>query len=115
MGKYFANCHTHDQLQSEYRHWSKRLHPDVGGSDADFREMKDEYDRAKCDIDYATVHCTLPEYFDENTSYEYFRRPVKFAGTVCGHYYKFEQEFGADILITQSRINLIFTRNKELA
>ena len=36
-----------DELKKEYRRLSKKYHPDMGGSDKDFQEIKKEYDKCK--------------------------------------------------------------------
>lgn len=109
---YFGNCHTPDELQREYRTQCKRLHPDKGGDKVAFQEMQDEYERAKDGIKYQTKFAYMPEVYSESQAYEYFRRPVKYAGTISGHYYKFVQDFGADILIDRNHTHLIFAKHR---
>lgn len=40
---------THDELKSAYRAACRRVHPDAGGSHADFIRLQYEYDRVKSD------------------------------------------------------------------
>ena len=37
---------TNESLQLQYRNWAKKLHPDAGGSQADFQELTKEYQTA---------------------------------------------------------------------
>ena len=42
----FSKCKTEKEIKKLYRKLSKELHPDLGGDQAKFIEMKKEYDRA---------------------------------------------------------------------
>lgn len=43
-----VNQHTTTaDLQRQYREWSKKLHPDAGGSDAEFQQLNVEYQQAQ--------------------------------------------------------------------
>lgn len=109
---YFDNCHTPEELKKTYHKLALKMHPDMGGKSSDFRKMKDEYDLREQQIKNNEHRVTMPLIFNMNESYEYFRRPVKYAGISYNHYYKFVQDFGADILIEEERTNLIFTKIK---
>jgi hypothetical protein len=111
---YFNNCYTPDELKAEYRRLVKLLHPDKGGSNADFQQMQNLYEQAESSINNSTTKSTLPEMFSVNEGYEYFRRLVRYMGIFCNHYYKFIQDLGADILIDYSHLNLIFTKRKSI-
>jgi len=107
---HFANCYTPDELKTEYRRLAKLLHPDAGGDKAAFQELLIEYKQAKIRLDGFEKVNTMPDLFSTSGAYEYFRRPVKYGGVMYNHYYKFTQDFGADILIDIDHINLIFTK-----
>lgn len=115
MEPYFDLCYTLEELQDKYRAICKRLHPDKGGSKEDFQQMQEEYEAAKRSIEYRKAHDCLPDLFSESANYEYLRRPVRYSGKVGGHYYKFTQDYGANILIDKNHTNLIFTKHKTLA
>lgn len=106
---FFKDCHTIDQLKDSYRYWCKKLHPDKGGDKVEFQVMQDEYQNKKWSLSVMERVNTLPDYFHKNGNYQYFRRPVKYVGVIYNHYYKFIQDFGADILIDVNNIRLIFT------
>jgi len=42
---YLDSAKTLDELKAQYRAWTKRLHPDCGGSDADMKALNLEYER----------------------------------------------------------------------
>lgn len=42
--KYFGEIETMEELKAEYRKMCFKLHPDKGGNEEDFKEMKNEYD-----------------------------------------------------------------------
>ena len=42
--KYLKNVNTLEELKKAYRNWTKRLHPDCGGSDAEMKILNNEYD-----------------------------------------------------------------------
>ena len=42
--KYFTNCHTAEELKSEYRKLAMKHHPDRGGSEDIMKEINKEYD-----------------------------------------------------------------------
>ncbi len=111
---FFTNCHTPDELKDAYRYWAKKLHPDMDGDAKDFRQMHDEYERATNNIYYNERRNTLPELFSRHINYEYYFRPVKYVGIYYNYYYKFTQDFGADILIDLEHIRLIFEKRKRL-
>lgn len=115
MEPYFEFCYTLDELQDKYRTICKRLHPDKGGNKEDFQHMQEEYEAAKRSIEYREAHDCLPDLFSKSANYEYLRRPVRYSGKVGGHYYKFTQDYGANILIDKNHTNLIFTKHKALA
>lgn len=110
---YFNECYTPDELHAKYRQFSKKLHPDMGGNKSDFQDMQNEYEQRKINILFAK-HDKLPDHFSCNGIYEYFRKSVKYVGVDYGHYYKFIQQFGADILIDINHINLIFVKHKTI-
>ncbi len=109
---YFIDCHTPEDLKDSYRYWAKKLHPDKGGSEVDFRTMHEEYERTLTGIE--NIKSTLPELFDLDEQYEYYFRKVNYAGTYYGYYYKFTQDIGADILIDVDHIKLIFKTSKKI-
>lgn len=43
MKNYFENCNSLDEAKTIYRQYSKKLHPDMGGSEADFIELNRQY------------------------------------------------------------------------
>ena len=106
---YFTDCHTPEQLRSNYRYWSKVLHPDMPeGDKVRFQQMQNEYESAKWRVN--TTKNTMPNVFDRSVNYEYYRKSVKYVGVVYNHYYKFVQDFGADILIDLEHIRLVFEK-----
>lgn len=115
MSNHFPHCHTPEEIKAQYRYWSKKLHPDMGGNDADFRNMHNEYESAIRQINGNINRNTLPEYFDKRGSYEYYFRAVKYVGVYYNHYYKFIQDFGADILIDIDHVRLIFEKRRGIA
>lgn len=114
MEGYFEFCYTAEELQDKYRAICKLLHPDKGGNKEAFQQMQEEYEAAKKSIEYRETHNCLPDLFSEDGNYEYLRRPVKYFGKVGGHYYKFTQDYGANILIDKEHTNLIFTKHKAI-
>jgi len=110
--KYFNDCYTPDEVKQRYRQLARSLHPDKGGSKREFQQMQEEYDRVKITIRENRKRNTLPEYFTKNGDYEYHRKKVKYVGIYFNHYYKFVQDYGADILIDSNHRNLIFEKRK---
>lgn len=43
MIKYFQNVQSEDEADSLYRELAKKFHPDIGGNEEDFKDMKNEY------------------------------------------------------------------------
>lgn len=41
---YLHDCKTLDELKAAYRKWTKKLHPDCGGSDAEMKRLNLEYE-----------------------------------------------------------------------
>lgn len=41
--KYFSNCKTAEELKKAYRNAAKRLHPDAGGDENEFKAMQAEF------------------------------------------------------------------------
>lgn len=105
---HFYNCYTPDELKSRYRDLVKQLHPDKGGDKTQFQAMQGEYEQAKSRVQSQESINHLPDIFSPNEQYEYFRRSVKYTGVIYNHYYRFVQQFGADILIDSDHIKLIF-------
>ncbi len=112
--KYFNNCHTPSEIKDQYRYWCKKLHPDKGGNSVEFREMQEEYELVENYVGGAEKQNTLPNYFETNGAYEYFRRKVKYEGVYFNHYYRFTQDYGAEILIDRQHINLIFQKHRAI-
>ena len=46
MKKYFTECRTAEELKKEYRQIVKKLHPDSGGSEEEFKAMQEEFSTA---------------------------------------------------------------------
>lgn len=46
MAKYFKDCKCIEDVKEEYRRLAKNLHPDNGGSDAEFQVMMKDYTAA---------------------------------------------------------------------
>ena len=44
MMKYLVNITSFDGLKKLYREWAMKLHPDMGGSDAEMQVLNNEYD-----------------------------------------------------------------------
>ena len=42
--KYLNNCGSLEELKKAYRAWTKRLHPDCGGTDAEMKVLNAEYE-----------------------------------------------------------------------
>lgn len=40
---YFQNINSKEELRKEYKRLSKKLHPDLGGSEEEFKKMLNEY------------------------------------------------------------------------
>lgn len=49
--KYFSNISTIEELKNLYRRYVVTMHPDKGGSEAEFKEMQAEYERAALLLD----------------------------------------------------------------
>ena len=49
--KYFSKISTIEELKNKYRQYVVIMHPDKGGSEADFKEMQAEYERAALLLD----------------------------------------------------------------
>ena len=49
---FFDNCKTDNDLKQRFRLLSKRFHPDVGGTDDLMKELIEEYDKKKYNINY---------------------------------------------------------------
>lgn len=65
--KYFTGCRTIDDVKQMFHKLAKKLHPDAGGSAADFREMMSEYKRAF--EQYKNVHMTREgEMYEKETT-----------------------------------------------
>lgn len=45
--RYFDDCDNKEHAKRRYKKLSKELHPDTGGSDLEFMEMKKQYDACK--------------------------------------------------------------------
>ncbi len=45
MTNYFENIDNKIDLKAKFKELSKKLHPDVGGSDAEFQKMQQEYEQ----------------------------------------------------------------------
>lgn len=56
--KYFTGQETVEEAKTKYRDHSKRLHPDLGGSEEAFKEMQAEYEM--------TIGLTMRRAFREN-------------------------------------------------
>lgn len=44
--KYFASCHTLDELKAEYRRLARANHPDMGGDTATMQDINNAYEQA---------------------------------------------------------------------
>ena len=42
---YLNNCKTLEDLKAQYRAWTKKLHPDCGGSDEHMKALNAEYEK----------------------------------------------------------------------
>lgn len=42
---YLHDCKTLDELKAAYRKWTKKLHPDCGGSDEQMKALNAEYEK----------------------------------------------------------------------
>lgn len=104
MPNYFANCHTPAEVKLMYRKLAMVMHPDKGGSAADFRELKSQYDIAANSCSHQTL---LPEYFTTKQHYEYHRVRVFYYGR-NGYWYKFKKANGVRVFVDAGHINLIF-------
>lgn len=110
----FNNCHTLEELTAKYRFYAKKMHPDMGGNHGDFVQMQNQYNERKHYINANCSQNTLPELFRRGVEYSYHFKVCKFVGIIWNHYYKFEQAFGADILIDIDNISLIFIKRNML-
>lgn len=57
MTKFFNNCTTAEELKSKYRELCKKFHPDNGGSEELFKQMKQEFEQLWEDLQ--DVHKTM--------------------------------------------------------
>jgi len=64
---YFQNITDADALKAEYRRLCKELHPDKGGSNADFLAMKKEYNQRLKDIEEEAAEAQADAEFEQNT------------------------------------------------
>jgi len=46
MTNYFFDCKNDQEIKKKYKELAKKLHPDKGGNEADFKRMKNEYEAA---------------------------------------------------------------------
>ena len=66
--KYFAECESIEDVKALFKKWAKKLHPDCGGSQEEFVEMKKEYDRAFEEMKYTFRNSAGQTYTKENTT-----------------------------------------------
>ena len=43
--KYLMNCKTLEELKKAYRAFTKKLHPDCGGTKEEMQQLNDEYEK----------------------------------------------------------------------
>lgn len=103
MKLYFDGYYSVDEIKVRYRQLAMQLHPDKGGTDVEFRILKDEYDMALAIADMARL---LPGIFSADGDYTYYRVKVVYMG--CdNHWYKFEKMNGVNVWVDQFHTQLI--------
>lgn len=65
--QYFAHITDADALKAEYRRLCKELHPDKGGSNADFRAMQQEYEQRLKDIEAEAAEAQAEAEYERDT------------------------------------------------
>lgn len=53
MRTYFKGIDNLEDLRKEYRKLAKKLHPDCGGNEAEFKAMSDEYEKVFAELERA--------------------------------------------------------------
>jgi curved DNA-binding protein CbpA len=43
---YFNDCNTNEEVKKKYKEMAKKLHPDCGGNEKEFKEMCSQYEKA---------------------------------------------------------------------
>ena len=108
---HFNDCFTPDEIKARYRKLAMSLHPDKGGTDAEFRDLQEQYERR---LSQADREPQLPPYFHVDRHYTYFRAKVTYYQR-DNHWYKFHKMAGADIWIDRDHLHLIKVENSVIA
>ena len=65
--QYFQNITDADTLKAEYRRLCKELHPDKGGSNAEFLAMQNEYNQRLKEIEEEAAEAQAEAEFEKDT------------------------------------------------
>lgn len=79
MNKYFGNCKNIEDVKETYRKLAKKLHPDCGGNEEEFKKMNAEYEKAF--NRYKNIHRGADHTETEN-NYNYEETPEAFADII---------------------------------
>jgi len=52
---YFENCSNEDEAKDVYFAYAKKLHPDMGGSEEKFNDLKEKYELFKTKFNYVEI------------------------------------------------------------
>ena len=107
---HFTNCFTEAEIKAEYRRLALKLHPDVGGTDAEFRDLQEQYELA---LKIAGKVVLLPEIFKTDREYKYKMGWYKIAYlNRDSHWYHFRLDGGGLLQVDVDYIGLITEQNK---
>lgn len=69
MANYFYGCSSIEEVKARYKKLAKSLHPDAGGSQTEFVEMKNEYDEVLVKgVQEETYYSTFVDFSQEGVT-----------------------------------------------